>query len=358
MRNLGFLYGACTVLLLAAGCSSYHTTDSSPGQPAIRSAAQLQNVILITIDGVRDREFFGKPVVHNPVKSKYVFEQMWTEHGHEIATWGDRSSGSTMTTGNRYQVSQPGYLTMLTGRDTGCANNDCPFTREETVFDGIQRAHGLSYNDIAVFSSWATIRKTVTASSKPFFVNCAITPVDDGTGDRIFEELNKKQANDVPSWGARSDRYTWAHAMHYHSKYRPRVLYISLNDSDEWGHKFRYDKYIKILRTYDKWLTSLFAKLDAMGEYGKNTTVLITTDHGRGRYLLDWGNHGPKVKGAEYVWAAARGAYVRAGAYASSERSFSLRDIRPTLEHLFNISSERSGSNSGQALPGIQQNKN
>ena len=42
--------------------------------------------------------------------------------------------------------------------------------------------------------------------------------------------------------------------------------------------------------------------------YKNKTTILITTDHGRGHETIDaWKNHGSSVKGAENVWMAVIG---------------------------------------------------
>jgi len=42
--------------------------------------------------------------------------------------------------------------------------------------------------------------------------------------------------------------------------------------------------------------------------YKNKTTIIITTDHGRGHETIDaWKNHGSSVTGAEHVWVAVLG---------------------------------------------------
>ena len=39
-----------------------------------------------------------------------------------------------------------------------------------------------------------------------------------------------------------------------------------------------------------------------MPQYQGKTTLIFSTDHGRGEGLSDWRDHGEKVKGAEFIW--------------------------------------------------------
>ena len=56
-----------------------------------------------------------------------------------------------------------------------------------------------------------------------------------------------------------------------------------------------------------------------MPDYAGTTVMLITCDHGRGRTVRDWTDHGGKVPGAEEWWLAALGPGVPA-------------DLKPTLD--------------------------
>jgi arylsulfatase A-like enzyme len=51
----------------------------------------------------------------------------------------------------------------------------------------------------------------------------------------------------------------------------------------------------------------LWTWLQSQDEYRDKTTILITTDHGRGNTPADWGTHGAKIEGAQYTWLAAIG---------------------------------------------------
>jgi phosphopentomutase len=126
-----------------------------------------------------------------------------------------------------------------------------------------------------------------------------------------------------------------AHALNYLKKNKPRFLFISLNDSDEWAHRNEYDRYLQTLRQHDAWVRELVTTLDGMGEYGKGATLLVTTDHGRGDGGA-WTDHGSNVNGAEYIWLYGRNQNTRKLG-KSGNSGYSHADIRPTIEALLGL---------------------
>ena len=60
----------------------------------------------------------------------------------------------------------------------------------------------------------------------------------------------------------------------------------------------------------DTFLKVLWETLQSMPEYAGRTSLVITTDHGRGGTKLDWTDHGKDVEGAEFMWAAVMGPTV------------------------------------------------
>jgi hypothetical protein len=88
---------------------------------------------------------------------------------------------------------------------------------------------------------------------------------------------------------------------------KPRVLYIGLGETDEWGHGRRYDLYLDAANKADRFLADLWAWLQKDPQYRDKTALLITTDHGRGSTRADWTDHGKTVPGAEFIWIAVMG---------------------------------------------------
>ena len=88
---------------------------------------------------------------------------------------------------------------------------------------------------------------------------------------------------------------------------RPRVLYVGLGETDEWGHGRRYDLYLDAARNADRFLAEMWQELQRQPQYRGTTSLILTTDHGRGSTRVDWTDHGKKVPGAEFIWIAVMG---------------------------------------------------
>ena len=83
-----------------------------------------------------------------------------------------------------------------------------------------------------------------------------------------------------------------------------------LGEGDEWAHGGRYDLYLDAAFRADRFIRRVWDVLQSMPEYANQTTLLVTTDHGRGATAADWMDHGRKVPAAETTWVAALGSGV------------------------------------------------
>ena len=110
----------------------------------------------------------------------------------------------------------------------------------------------------------------------------------------------------------RFDGFTHALAMDYLLRYRPRLLHIAYGETDSDAHARRYDRYLAMLQESDAMLRELWQAIEGDSLLRGRTTLLITTDHGRGRTGQDWTSHGKDVVGAEHIWVLAIGAGVPA----------------------------------------------
>jgi arylsulfatase A-like enzyme len=84
--------------------------------------------------------------------------------------------------------------------------------------------------------------------------------------------------------------------------------------------------------------------LKEMGDYGKQTTLIVTTDHSRGPGPL-WVGHATTHNSEKNVFLYARGRGVKATG-RSDERGNHI-NIRPTIEYLLGLEP------SGEILPNI-----
>ena len=104
-------------------------------------------------------------------------------------------------------------------------------------------------------------------------------------------------------WGGESfDAPTFLTALEYFKQHRPRVLFVSLGETDEWAHDGRYDLYLKSARRFDQYARELWETAQSMAEYRGSTSLILAVDHGRGEAPTDWKSHGEKLPESKYVW--------------------------------------------------------
>jgi arylsulfatase A-like enzyme len=181
----------------------------------------------------------------------------------------------------------------------------------------IRRELSLAKDQVASFISWSQVELAVEHIEGQTYINTGRP--DSSTQVHI-----------------RLDKDTMAEAMKYLEQNKPRLLYISLNDADDWGHKYQYPKYLETLRSYDQWIYDIVKKLETLGEYGRNTTLIVTTDHGRGTGIL-WGGHGWVIPDSKYVWLYARSPQTINRGRMLKNRIYTHADIRPTIEEALGL---------------------
>ncbi len=327
---------------------------------AMPESPKRQNVILITLDGVRYHEIFGgvqrsreigEPK-HTPILPKV--ERVFREHGF---VFGDRNrrGGSTMKISNRISLSQPGYRSILTGDfEEQCRGNGCGVIDRETIIDRLMD-EGFESRDVATFASWDVIDRCLESKTPRAVKSIAFESVQGLTGveSSPFLEIEERARADRPHWGgSRRDTYTFEMGLKYLKTYRPRFLYLSFVDTDEYAHEDNYPGYVGALRDFDQRFVQLMDTLRSLGEYGQETSIVITTDHGRGRWFI-WKNHSREWIDSTRVWALvlpSPGLRERSELRRSDRRRFAHVDIRPTLETLLGLEPRAAGPGKGRSL--------
>jgi hypothetical protein len=295
-------------------------------QPPVES-----RVVLVTLDGARWQEVFGgmdesllratsakdADVTAMPVYKKFrgttasdrrerLMPFLWTtfvtQHGF-IA--GDRTAGSMVSVTNRHWFSYPGYSEMLTGQahDEVITSNDPIRNQFPSVFQFVQRRLLLPPAQIATFASWGVFNEIVESEQGATTVNAGMKSYDSPSPQ--IQALSALQHETPTPWGnTRRDAYTFRFAMDYLKRVHPRVLYIAFDETDDWAHEGHYDLVLEMLHRTDAYLKELWDTLQADSAYRGKTTVIVTTDHGRGRTTGDWRKHGKDVPGADELWMA------------------------------------------------------
>jgi bisphosphoglycerate-independent phosphoglycerate mutase (AlkP superfamily) len=102
-------------------------------------------------------------------------------------------------------------------------------------------------------------------------------------------------------------------AMDYLRNKKPKAMFISYGETDEFAHEGHYGHYLNAAHQFDAWLSVIWNFVESDPLYKGKTTILITTDHGRGDVIkTQWTSHGEKVKDCHQIWYAMLGAKVPA----------------------------------------------
>ena len=321
------------------GSAKFALAQDASGIESEQFDGAAKNVILITLDGVRLHEFLGEPDADRSNGDVApTFPYLWNTLVPLGQIFGDPRQGQNMIVANTELMSLPGYQTIMTGTPERCGGNDCGRVSHETLPERLVVKEGMSKDSIAVLGSWENIAEAAEHLEGTATVNAGLAPFLDPISDPELQSLNLEQVANRPEWeGARFDRYTHRHAMRYLKVHHPKFMFVAYNDSDEWGHKVNYPMYLKTLRQYDTWLSEYVETLKSMGEYGKQTCLVVTTDHGRGDGAK-WYTHSNGVPESGRILMYAGCPLANEPSPFRSDRNLATHlDIRPTIESLLNI---------------------
>ena len=294
------------------------------------------NIILFTWDGVRTQEFFKgvDPILRNQLpesEPESIFKSLWSNQSKQSVIFG---ATQQYQIASHVSVSLPSYQALFTGHANSCRDNHCGKIQENTFLETIAQTLKLPAKDVAAFASWEGLKSAV-AKDASLITEVIYPEITSFSKDPVLMNLQNQAMKDLPTWlESRKDQYTFEMGMHYLKNYCPRILYISLVDSDEYGHNGDYPGYVQSLRTYDSYLERIIQTLNQLGDYGKQTTLIVTTDHSRGDGLK-WTNHGSEdpVEKNVFLFMSGRGV-IPAGL---TNKSATHANIRPSIEYLMGI---------------------
>jgi hypothetical protein len=246
-------------------------------------------------------------------------------------------------------VSLPGYLEMFTGRATSCTHNGCPSVDTDTVVDEVRAAAHRS-GDVAVFASWGRYGNAVAHDRSAIVLSAGAR--SNAKGLRVASEDEKLKAfleggqnhAGYPGWGDyRPDVHTTRIALRYLETMTPELLVIGLGDTDEHAHRGDLVGYRRALRRADDFVADIDRTLGRMGDAGRETTVLVTTDHGRAHSFRA---HGAAFPESQRVFVAAFGAHVAHRGIACTSQPLHLADVAGAVRDLLVPVSRESADNS------------
>ncbi len=314
----------CTLLLAIGAVGSTAAMGVQPGRAT-------RNVVLVTADGVRWREVFrgAEETLLNEKdggvanveslrrdfwratpdgRREALMPFFWSVVARQGQIYGNRDKGSPANVANGMNFSYPGYNELLTGSpDPRVDSNDKRLNPNVTVFEWLNRKPAYRGKVTAV-GSWDLYPFIFNVERSGLYVNAGWVPFEGPSLTESQVLLNKLIAQAPRMWDdCRDDAFTVQLALEHLRRTTPRVFYLGLGDTDEHAHSGRYDKYLRALHDTDANLKTLWDELQSRPEYRGSTTLIVTTDHGRGDPPRGWRDHGAKVAGSEAIWMAVIG---------------------------------------------------
>lgn len=296
--------------------------------PAQAQSTKTRNIILVTLDGLRWQEIFqgadssilfGSEYVkdksvqqqfwHNDYRKRreMLFPFFWKVIARDGQLLGNRNFGNLVNCANQHWFSYPGYSEMLTGVvDSRIRSNDTIENINPTVLEFIHNQKGFE-GKVAAFTTWRVFPYILREKKSGIPVNAG-KEKSQGLLSETEILLNELQELIPNPHGARYDVFTFYLAFEYLKRENPRVLFIGLDETDEHAHGGRYDEYLRAAHRTDYLLQRLWSWIQSNPQYRDQTTLLITTDHGRGKGARQgWRSHGRLTFGSGQIWLAALG---------------------------------------------------
>lgn len=295
---------------------------------SVAAAQELKtkNIIVVTLDGYRWQELFtgadpeilagGKFAATDSVfqfndPSPAVRRQkltpfLWNTIGRKGQLYGNRSYKNKVNCTNIHLFSYPGYHELFVGYpDASIHSNDKIVNPNSTVFEFIHEHHEFK-NKVAAFATWDAFSYIFREKQSGILVNDG-NDLATGNISRVEKYLNENQDALKNEQGARHDEVTFRYAMEFLKRESPRVLFIGFDETDYHAHGGRYDEYLKSAHSIDAMLAELWQWVQSQPGYKDQTTLFITTDHGRGNGKRNWKHHRLLTRGSRQTWFAVIG---------------------------------------------------
>lgn len=296
-------------------------------------AAAPRNVLLVTLDGLRwqevfrgadeaylNTEFGGIPekdvakfkttyLAATPEERRAkLMPFLWSEVVTRGQVIGNRDRGGDMQVANSEHFSYPGYQEVLAGFPDPLVTSNAPIpNRNVTVLEWLHNREAFA-GKVAACASWHVIGPIINPgrSKIPVWVSSQ-NPALAAQSPR-FADLDRLM-RDIPikAGDEHYDGFTYHATLEMIARRQPRVLYVSLGEPDTNAHARKYHSYLESITRCDRFIRELWDLLQSQEAYRGKTTLIVTTDHGRGRTPTDWKDHNKKTPGSSETWAAILG---------------------------------------------------
>lgn len=311
------------------------------------------NVIVITTDGFRWQEVFNgmdsaivkqkrfhhgdSAQIINNYWAKDLGERrakllpfFWNTIAQKGQLHGNRNQGSFVNVVNPYWFSYPGYSELLTGQVDPAVNSNDYMPNPNTNFFEYLNSLPTYQGKVAAFGAWDAFDRILNEKRSKFPVMSGFDVYNDLNQDPQMNLISKMQKESFKVFGEveAQDVFTHYQAITYLKSKKPKALYISYGETDEFAHEGHYGRYLNTAHQFDAWLAQIWDFVQEDPQYKNNTILLITTDHGRGdKVKSGWTSHGQKVLDSHEIWFAMLGTQVNPTGEAVTKEQIYQKDL-------------------------------
>jgi arylsulfatase A-like enzyme len=270
-------------------------------------------------------------------RRKKLMPFMWSDIEKNGQIYGNRNFDNKVNNANPYWFSYPGYSEIMTGfADTTINSNDFPPNPNVTVLEFLNQQPKLK-GKVAAFGAWDAFERILNEKRSGIPVVNAYEPTGGKNPNANEKLINAMLKDSYKPFGEAEclDVFTHYAALEYLKSKKPRVLYISYGETDEWAHHGYYSSYLDAANQVDAWIKQIWEFVQNDPQYKNKTTLFITTDHGRGDINKnEWTDHGSGVKDAYQIWFAAMGTGISAKGELKTNEQFYQDQFAQTIANL------------------------
>ena len=358
-----------------------------PAQAAPAPTVKSPKVVLVSIDGLRWQEVFhgaDPEILRNsqfirhadqlaelPTKPQQLMPFVHQTIASQGMLVGDRRRGSAMQVSNPWHFSYPGYNELLSGYPDPAINSNGKIANPNvTVLEWLNQQPGMA-QQVAAFGSWDVLPYILNTERSKLPVNAGFAPMNEQMAGPLTPQLkllNQLQRQTPSPWAAvRLDVFTQQFALEYLTQKKPRLLYIAYGETDDFAHDGQYDQYLKAIRRTDGFIKELWQQLQSDPFYAGQTTLLISTDHGRGDNANSWQHHasgraiagymkklknfGNGVSGSDQIWLAALGPQIPARGLVQTQQPWTQSQVASTVAELLGYDYQAYQYKAAAAIP-------
>ena len=324
---------------------------------------KTENIIIVTTDGFRWQEVFAgmdSAIANNrrfnQGDSEFIFKKYWSEDVNErrkkllpflwntIAVngqiYGNRNFGNKVDNSNPYWFSYPGYSEIFCGFvDTLINSNNYKNNPNTNVLEFINNQPKYK-NKVAAFGAWDAFDRILNKPRCGFPVVAAFTPCGGKNPTAKEQLINSMLKDSYKPFNMEEclDVFTHYEAMEDLKIRKPKVLYISYGETDEWAHAGHYKDYLEAAHQFDEWLKNIWNFIQTDPQYKNKTSLFITVDHGRGdENKNEWTSHGSDIPDAHEIWFAVMGPDTPAKGEIKTEMQIYQKQFAQTIASLLGL---------------------